>query len=505
MKRTKCFFANALILACSSVIMRAAGVSFNVYITNKIGAEGIGLFGLIMSVYTLATTVANSGVSLAATRLVTEELATACHGDIKNVMTRCLLYSLSFGLSAAFLLGFFAPQIGQYWLCDRRTVRSLQLLAFSLPCISLSSAMTGYFMAVRRVIKSASAQLFEQVIKITITVIALHSFVGRGIEYACMAVVGGGSVAEICSCIYIYCFYLHDRKRYKTARTCSRRITARLLQTALPVAVSSYLRSGLLTLEHLLVPVGLKKYGATASASLSQYGVIHGMVMPVLLFPSSLISAFAGLLIPELTWLQTRQKSAGINRIAHLAFTTTLHFSIGAAAIFFAFAEELGQTIYKSGDAVLFIRFLAPLTLVMYMDGVTDAMLKGLNQQVASMRYNIIDSAISVLLIYTLLPRFGVNGYLAVIFTTELLNAFLSINRLISVTDLHFSVLHDIGKPIAIATVAILAVRFVVPLLHIQITAPYSLALAILSVLCIYYFLLYISKHISERNLPAFF
>ena len=81
---------NGLVLGCTTVIMRGVGVGLNAYITGKIGAEGIGLFGLVMSVYMFATTVASSGASLAATRLVTEELAMGCHRGICRSMRICL-------------------------------------------------------------------------------------------------------------------------------------------------------------------------------------------------------------------------------------------------------------------------------------------------------------------------------------------------------------------------------------------------------------------------------
>lgn len=497
MKRAGNFFKNGLILACCSVFMRAAGVSFNVYITNRVGAEGIGLYGLIMSVYMFATTLASSGVNLAATRLVTEELAKNHFFGIKKSMFCALFYSLTFGLLSAFLIFCFAPQIAEHWLKDMRTLRPLYALAVSLPFISLSAAMSGYFMAVRRIAKNAVTQIFELSVRMLVTIYTLHIFADRGIEQACFAMVLSGSIAEICSCLLLYFLYRHDRLRYHDDCGQAKGFLGRLLSVSMPVAVSAYLRSGLVTLEHLLVPIGLKKYGASSSASLAQYGVIHGMVMPVLLFPSALVSAFASLLVPEFAELQTKQKRAGINRIAGRAFSATLQFSIGVAAVFFAFAEQLGMALYKSADAGLFIKFLAPLCVVMYIDGVTDAMLKGLNEQVSSMRYNIIDSAVSVALIYTLLPRYGVDGYVAVIFITELLNAFLSMNRLISVTDFTFSLKKDILRPLLAVCLSAFAVCKMANLCFDGIAAGVaSLTFGIIAFFLLYTGLLSVSKNI---------
>lgn len=498
MKRTKQFFINGMILACSTVFLRGVGVSFNVYITNKIGAEGIGLFGLIMSVYMFATTLASSGASLAATRLVTEELSSGCDRGIKKSMRICLFYTLSFGLLSAFILFFFAEPLGVRWMGDSRAVKSLRVLAVSMPFIALSSAMNGYFTAVRRVAKSAATQVFEILVKIVVTVFFLNIFIDRGIEYACVAVVGGGSVAEMASCLFLYGLYRKDSGRYQNKKEYEKQYFFRMVQIAVPVAVSAYLRSGLVTLEHLMVPRGLKKFGASSSASLAQYGVVHGMVIPVLMFPAAALAAFGGLLVPELTEFQKLKKERDINRVVSRALRLTLIFGIGATGIFFAFSQELGTAIYHSGDAGLFIRFLAPLVVVMYADSVTDAMLKGLNQQVYSMRYNIIDSAVSVMMIYVLLPRFGVNGYVAVIFITELLNAFLSINRLIKVTNFKINLFREVFLPGLFIFLSAYAVRMIsVICFGCVFDEALTLSVTILSVIILYLALVFLFK---KRN-----
>ncbi len=459
MKRTKRFFINGLILGFTTILMRGVGVGLNAYITGKIGAEGIGLFGLVMSVYMFAATLASSGASLAATRLVTEELSVGCHRGIRRSMKICLGYTVLFGFLSGSLLFIFAEPLGIRFMGDPRTVRSLKFLSVSMPCIAVSSGLGGYFTAVRRVAKSSAAQILELLVKVLVTVLLLAKFCHRGVEFACAAVVAGGTIAEIASCIFAYVLYRHDLKRYGRSNPCEGRYLRRLLQIAAPVAVSAYLRSGLVTVEHMMVPRGLKQFGASASASLAQYGVVHGMAMPLLLFPMAVLSAFAGLLVPELTEFQKQNKTRDINRVASRALSLSLVFGIGTACVFFAFGHELGMIIYKSGDAGLFLRFLAPLVIVMYADHVTDFMLKGLNQQVYSMGYNIIDSTVSILLIAFLLPRFGIDGYIAVVFITEILNTFLSVSRLIRVTDFRIPLMKKIFMPVGFGLLSTLGLR----------------------------------------------
>ena len=223
-------------------------------------------------------------------------------------------------------------------------------------------------------------------------------------------------------------------KRYSKCGA-SQGITRRMLWIALPVAVSSYVRSALSTIEHTMIPKGLKKHGSDADTALSSYGIVHGMVMPLIFFPSAVLQAFSSLLIPEVTRYHKRGDTNKINALIEKSLYTTLVFSIGASGIMFFFAEEIGMAVYKSPEAAYFLKMIAPLAAVMYADGVVDAVLKGLNQQVYSMGYNIADSAIAIVLMMFLLPAKGIDGYIIIIYVTEMVNAFLSINRLLHVSD----------------------------------------------------------------------
>ena len=432
--RKKRFIFNAAIISSTSALMNLVSVSFNVYISNKVGAAGVGLFQLIMSVYGFSVTLASSGINLAATRLISDELALKDKNAASYIMKRCLIYATFFGLLSFLLLYSFSGYISDVWLGDLRTEVSLKALSISMLPIALSSAMSGYFMATRRVYKSASAQIFEQIIKIAISVLSLDFFIKKGIEYACLCMVLCGSLAEIASFCYLYLLYRIDKRRYKNKEKRKNGWTS-ILKIAMPVALSTYLRSALVTVEHLLIPKGLKKSGLSNESALQSYGKIHGMVLPLLLFPSAVLKSLSGLLVPELSECAILGRKRQINHIVSKMIKNALLFAICISGIFYSFADEIGDITYHSNEIGIYIRLLAPLSVIIYVDGIVDGMLKGLNQQLNSMWYNIIDSLVSILSILILLPRYGTSGYITVIYISELLNGFLSINRLIKITD----------------------------------------------------------------------
>ncbi len=180
----------------------------------------------------------------------------------------------------------------------------------------------------------------------------------------------------------------------------------------------------------------------------------------------------------------------------------TALFSIGIMGILFGFSDELGQIIYHSKNASHFIQILAPLIPFLYLDAVVDGMLKGLGQQVYSMIYNVIDSFVSVVLVYFLLPKYAITGYIVVIYITELINFFLSLNRLLTVTDFHFKVYPSVIKPIMGILSSIIMAKVIFPMWRILFPNDILFVAAeILFTACIYLFYLGISSCIAKQDL----
>lgn len=440
MKRGKKMLFNTILLTVTALLMRTVGMAFQVYLSKKIGAAGIGLFQLIMSVSMLAATFSISGVRFATTRLVSEELGNANNDGVKAAVWRCLIYSLTFGTAAMLALYFGADQIGTKWIRDARTVLSLRLLALSLPAFSLSAVLSGYFTAVTRVVKSAAVQVIEQFVRIGVVVVALSFTTGCSVETACAVIVVGGVIGELVSFFLLFILYLLDKRRFTSNNKKPTGITRRLFGIALPLAFSAYARTALSTLENLMVPRGFQKSGASNEKALADYGMIQGMVFPIIAFPSAFFYSLAELIVPDLTQAQVKGRTKEISdKVSTILFLCIL-FSFGVSAAVFQFSAGLGTAVYRSDAVGHYIKLLSLLMPIIFLDSVTDGMLRGLGQQMYSMRYNILDSFISVVLVYFLLPKYAVAGYIVMIYFTDIFNFTLSIRRLATVTKIRLSV-----------------------------------------------------------------
>ncbi len=483
MSRAKKYFQNAILLSLSALLMRSVSVAFNVYVTGKVGAEGMGLLTLIGSAYGFAVTFATSGVSLAVTRLCAETVVTAPHGEsvrrLKNVAVTAAVYAAFFGGVGGGVLYLGAEEIASRLLGDVRTAASLRILALTLVPVSASSALSGYFNACRRVYKNAAAEVAGQALKIGVTAAAFGSLLPGGAENALLAVALGSLASEVGSTLMLAVLWLHDKRKYYGGKTAGRSADSRVCGTemradtvgeagrslccaALPVALSAHVRSGLVTLEHILIPRGLEKSGAPYETALASYGTLHGMVMPVILFPYAILGSFSSLLVPELSICRAKGEVERIRHISRLVFRATLIFAVGTSGILMTFSGELGRALYGSDEAGDYIRILAPVIPVMYLDTAVDSMLKGLGKQLFCMRVNVIDAALSVLLVWGFVPRWGVGGYAAVIIISEVINASASIVKLLSVADVRAELGRWLFRPLAASALASATMRFLV-------------------------------------------
>ncbi len=503
--RTRRFFLNAISLTAAALIMRGVSVIFNVYISNKAGSEAMGLFSLLGSVYAFSMTVAMSGINLGVTRLVSDALAKGDNRLAKKSATRSIMVCAVTGAVASILLFSLSGILGTQVLGDPRAIRPLKALALTLVPVAISSCLSGYFTAVRRVKINAAFGIVAQFVKIGATILLLSLFSDLDTEDACIALVAGGAVAEFFSLALCYLLYLFDRRKIKEGSSVraphqERGIVKKLLGITLPVTFSACIRSALSMLQHILIPKGIHKSGKSWSAALSSYGALHGMAMPLLLFPSAFITSFAGLLIPEVSECCAQNDIARLRRTAYRTLSLSLFFSIGVSGIMLFFSHEIGLAVYKNEETALYIRVLAPLIPVMYIDSAVDAILKGSGHHVYSMNINIADTLTACVFAITLIPKMGIWGYVISIYATEILNTTLSLIKMISITSMRPRPLLQVGLPILCIIGATNISKLAFKLLPTVISANVTLIIEIILSTALYIGLLLLTQTVTTEE-----
>lgn len=434
MNLLKKFIVNGLILTITSLILRCVAMFFNSYISQKIGTEALGLYSLVMSVYSFAITIALSGINLAITKIVSEELAIGNIHNSHKIVKRGLIFSLLFGGLASILLITFSPFICDKWLHNKISPVPFYIISISLPFISMSSCLTGYFTAIRNTLKPALDQILEQFMKIFFISSLLNYFMPSGLEYICISLILGNIISEILSFIFIYFLYISDKRKIekilyqnsKIKKKTNDFFEKRILAITIPVGLTSFIRAGLSTTKQILIPLGFEKYGNTYSQALSNYGLISGMALPLVLFPNIAIIAFSSLLIPEFSEFNTRHETNRIYKNTKRILKYSLYFSLTISVFLFIFSEEFSYLMYKNNTVSTYVKILAPLVPFMYIDSVIDAILRGLSKHIEVLKINILDLITSIILILILIPKLGIFGFIVIIYFSEILNFILS-------------------------------------------------------------------------------
>lgn len=432
------FLKNTAILTAASLALRGVGMVFRVYLAARIGAQGMGLYQLITTVYNLFLTLATAGVGVAATRMITEELALSGGRRIRSLCGKLLFAALALGLLAGTLEFFGADLAALFWLKDERAAPALRILAFSLPPVAVTSCLQGYFMARRQVGLTTGAQMGEQLLRMGLVIAILPAALSLGLGEACAAVVLAGTVAEIFSGAVVWQGYRRDLRKVqgKEKPQPARGVMGRLWGIAAPVAATRYVGSGLRTLENVMVPGALAVYTASREAALEQFGALKGMAMTVLFFPFSFLSTLSTLLLPEITEAYAQGRARALERLISRTILITLSVSVLMGGLFALFAGELGEVLFHDGQVGFYIRVLGPVTPFMYLESMVDGILKGINQQLATFRYSVWDSVARIALIAALVPRFGMKGFLFVMLVSNLFTGLLNLHRLLAVTGL---------------------------------------------------------------------
>lgn len=421
-------FYSALLLTGVNLLLRLVSTSFQVFLSGRIGAAGIGLLQLVLSVGAMSMTAGMAGIRTATMYLTAEELGKKRPQNVTWVLSGCVLYCIvcSGGISLALRL--FAPTLARDWIGDIRTADAIRLYSCFVPVNCLCGVMIGYFTAANRIGTLAAVEVAEQLLSIAVTMTSLTLWAGNDPAKACQSVILGGGVS---GCLTLGCLtVLRIKERPATGAPIP--IRSRLLHTAVPLALADDLKAGISTTENLMVPKRLALFSGTDDP-LAAFGTVCGMVFPVLMFPAAILFGLAELLIPELARCAAAGSHKRIRYLAGRSLRVALIYGCLFAGLEFLLADPLCMTLYKSPEAGRYLRLYALLIPMLYCDAITDAMTKGLGQQKACVRYNILTSAMDVVFLFLLLPRYGMMGYFFSFLVTHLLNFILSLRRLLKI------------------------------------------------------------------------
>jgi stage V sporulation protein B len=222
---------------------------------------------------------------------------------------------------------------------------------------------------------------------------------------------------------------------------------------ALPLTATRVSGSLLATLENILIPQRLQAFGMTADQAIGVFGQMSGMAMPLIYFPTALLTSLSITLVPSVS------EAAAMNRFGRIRETVSKSIlyacvsGIGAAALFLAFPNELGMAIYKQpiGDMLFTLGLMCPL---LYIQIIFSGVLNGLGHQVYIFKVSLLSSLINILFIYFLVPHRGVYGFMLGWFVSLISSCAMDLIKIYESIQLELDTANWFGKPILAAAAA---------------------------------------------------
>ena len=422
-------FYGAMLLTAGSLGLRLVQMAFQVYISGVMGAAGLGRMQLIMTIGGFAGILASGGVRIAVTYLAAQEAGRDHASGVRTAVGCCGLYGGLLSLLVGAILFLLADPLALWWVDDASAALPLRIFAVFLPITVEWSVLAGYFTAAGRITELVGLEFFERLSSIGLVVLGITLL--QGVD-PCTMIFLGSSLATTLSFLLLLGRYLRTVRCIPMSGR--RAMFRRLLKLTIPLGLNDILRSGLGTVENLLVPKGLKMGGRDGEAAIADYGTVCGMVFPVITFPSVILYSISDLLVPEMARCQAKGREERVRFLADQCLRMTVLMAAASAGLGLGLGQALGELLFSSVQAGEYICMFSLLVLMLYPDAITDGMLKGLGQQLHSVRYNTLTSLLDVGMLAILLPTKGMGGFLAAFTVSHGVNFFLSLSRLIRVT-----------------------------------------------------------------------
>ncbi len=439
---------SAAFLTLSGIIAKTVDFLFRAYYSKQLGSEGMGILSLVFSFHGLILTFATGGLGVAVSKTLSSLYAKKDYTAINKTMN-CAIFSVLFlSLGAISAVCLFSENIATSFLKEPRAERSIIYLSPSILFMSISYCIKGYFYASRKVLIPASSEFLEQAVKITTTTFLINRFLTLGIPHGCEAVFLGISVGEFSSCLYLSLFYTKFRRK-PISNASQTAVFSPLMKIALPAMTTSLLGSFLRMNESVLIVSALKKSGLSHTAALKSYGSLYGMVMPLTIFPLTLLSSCLTLLVPEISRADGMKSRLRLKTLISRIMRFAALGGFLTCTILVIFSSELSSLVYSVPELSRSIKTIAFLSPVMFIDSVCCGILGGLGKQTKLLIFSLSDNIFRLASIFILVPHFGEKALFFTVIFSNLLTVSLTLSAVIKSTKTHFELSGWFLKPVA--------------------------------------------------------
>lgn len=380
----------------------------------------LGVYQLVFPVYSICFTLYGSGIQTAISKVVSEQNPTDTVSHKKTLYCGIFL-SLGIALTCSLVLFFFPTQIATTFLKEPRCAVSLKFLSFTFPACAISSCISGYYFGQTKTKHPAIAQFIEQMGRILFSLLVLYCFQQSHKTFNCEIAVLSISIGEITAMLYnVYTLLSKNSTPKNTSYSKSANgIYPKLFSFALPLTATHLVVSFLHAIENILIPQLLCTHGFVNKESLSIYGILTGMTLPLLLFPSTLFNSLSVLLLPSVSRAKSEQNTTYIKKAVSLSVYGSLLTGLCASLFFVLTGKFLGILLFHNELCGIYLRNLAWICPMLYLNTMFSSILNGLGKTQITFRNTTFFLLLRIAFFFLFIPNIGIAGYFYAMLLSE--------------------------------------------------------------------------------------
>lgn len=443
--------AGTLLLTAAGFLSRILGFFYRIFLSRTIGAEGLGIYQMIFPIHGIAFALCAGSIQTSISRLA------AAHSEKgRDTFKTGVIISLLLSFLLVFGIRQNASFLAKRVLLEAKCAPLLPIMALSIPFSAIHACICGYYYGMKKTGVPALSQLLEQFIRIGAVLLIAQVCVTNQKEVTVSLAVWGLLIGEAASAIFSFLVYSFStppaakssgvkQPRFTFSTFC--RLSVPLMAMALPLMGNRLILNCLQSLEAIFVPNKLLEAGLSNAEALSTYGVLMGMALPFIFFPSAITNSLAVMLLPTVSEAQAAGDDKKIARTIAMALRYSIYMGILCIGIFTLFGDALGKSVFQNEMAGTFISILCWLCPFMYLATTMGSILNGLGKTSVIFLHNAVAMLITLAFVVFYIPKYGIYAYLAGLLISELILAGLHIKALAKCVPVYLNAGEMILKP----------------------------------------------------------
>ena len=399
--------SGAMLLTATGVLTRLIGFFYKIFLSREVGAESLGIYQLIFPITGICFSLTSAGIQTAISRYASKSFGTKNYTAAKSYLQIGLFISVTLSLITGLFLFTYADFIANICLGEPRCASLLKIISFAyVPC-SVHACLNGYFYAKKKAAIPAFSQLAEQLVRVGSVYLIDRILASQGKNITISLAVTGLVFGELAGMLISVSFSgirLDLMPKFSYGKE--------LLSMAIPLTATRLVINLFNSIENVLIPNRLRIFGYNQAEALSVFGVLTGMSLAIIMFPSVITNSVSVILLPTISEAQATHNNAAISKSVRQTLFACLGLGFIACAGFLLTGSFIGNYIFQNALAGTFIRTLSWICPFLYLSGTLNSILHGLGYMKATFLIGLAGCGIRILFVYFLIPCIGISAYL---------------------------------------------------------------------------------------------